>query len=41
MEELFNEAIELYKNKKGFSFLIGLFLKIYKNKELCKIIENI
>ena len=35
IEELFNETIELYKNKKGFSFLIGLFLKIYKNKELC------
>ena len=32
---LYKETIELYKKKKGFSFLILLFLKIYKKKDLC------
>ena len=32
---LYEDTIELYKNKKGFSFLISLFVKIYKDKELC------
>ena len=35
IDELYNETIELYSKKKGFSFLIGLFLKIYKKKNLC------
>jgi len=32
---LYKETIEIYKKKKGFSFLILLFLKIYKKKDLC------
>ena len=35
-EKLYKDTIDLYKNKKQFSLLITLFLKIYeKNKELC------
>jgi hypothetical protein len=34
IDELFKETIELYSKKKGFSFLIPLFLKIYKQKDL-------
>jgi hypothetical protein len=38
---LYKETIALYKKKKGFSFLILLFLKIYKKKDLCKeLLEN-
>ena len=32
---LFNDSIELYSKKKGFGFLISLFLKIYQNEDLC------
>ena len=32
---LLKDSIELYKKKKGFDFLISLFLKVYKNEELC------
>ena len=35
IDDLYKDTINLYKNKKGFSFLIILFLKIYQNKELC------
>ena len=31
---LFKDTIDLYSKKKGFNFLIPLFLKIYKNKDL-------
>ena len=35
-EKLYEDTIDLYKNKKQFSLLITLFLKIYKkNKGLC------
>ena len=36
-EKLYSDTIGLYEDKKQFSLLITLFLKIYgKNKELCK-----
>ena len=35
IDDLYKDTINLYKNKKGFSFLIILFLKIYQKKELC------
>ena len=35
-EKLYEDTIKLYENKKQFSLLIALFLKIYKkNKKLC------
>ena len=38
MQELFQKIIELYSKKKGFSFLISLFVKVYQEKDLCKIL---
>ncbi len=35
IDSLYKETIQLYKKKKGFAFLILLFLKIYKKKDLC------
>ncbi len=35
MNTFYNEAIKLYSNKKGFTFLIKLFLEIYLKKDLC------
>jgi hypothetical protein len=35
IDELYKETIKLYENKKGFAFLIVLFLKIYQKKDLC------
>lgn len=35
IDELYKETIFLYSKKKGFSFQIELFLKIYKKKDLC------
>lgn len=35
---LFQETIELYSKKKGFSFLISLFAKIYQEKNLCQLL---
>ena len=35
IDELYKETINLYSQKKGFSFLIELFLKIYQKKDLC------
>ena len=32
---LYKETIELYSKKKGFTFLIVLFIKIYHKKDLC------
>ena len=42
IDKLYDETIDLYKNKKKFSLLISLFLKIYdKNKDLCiKLLET-
>ena len=28
----------MYSKKKGFSFLISLFIKVYQEKDLCKIL---
>lgn len=33
--ELFEQTINLYSKKKGFSLLISLFIKIYKKENLC------
>ena len=33
-EILYKDTIDLFEQKKGFSFLISLFVQIYKNKEL-------
>ena len=38
MKELFQETIELYSKKKWFSFFISLFVKVYQEKDLCKIL---
>lgn len=36
IDTLYKESIELYKKKKGFAFLIVLFLKIYKKKRFMR-----
>ena len=36
IEKLYEEAIELYKQKKEFNFLIFLFLRFYEDKNLCQ-----
>ena len=35
---LYKDTIDLYSNKKGFGFLISLFLKLYKKKDLLSIL---
>lgn len=41
VNELYNQTINVYSKKKGFSLLISLFLKIYKDKKLCtKLMET-
>ena len=35
IDVLFKETIKLYSMKKGFAFMIVLFLKIYQKKDLC------
>ena len=35
---LFKDTIELFSVKKGFSFLIELFVEIYKKKDLCDLL---
>lgn len=36
LDDLLNEAIALYTKKKGFGFLISIFLEIYETKkDLC------
>ena len=37
-DDLYKETIELFEKKKSFSFLITLFIKTYKNKELCSLL---
>ena len=37
-EALYKETIDLFAKKKGFIFLISLFVQIYKNKELCPLL---
>ena len=37
---LFKNTIDLFGKKKGFSFLISLFVHIYKDKELCHLLIN-
>ena len=34
-ETLYKDTIDIFGKKKGFGFLISLFAKIYKEKELC------
>ena len=41
IDELYKETIELYSKKKGFTFLIELFLKIYQKKNLCYYWKNL
>ena len=38
IDTLYKETIDLYTIKKGFSFLIELFIDIYKKKDLCPIL---
>jgi len=38
IDALYKETIDLYTTKKGFSFLIELFVEIYKKKDLCPIL---
>ena len=38
IDTLYKETIDLYTIKKGFSFLIELFIEIYKKKDLCPIL---
>ena len=35
IDVLYNETIELYSKKEGFTFMIELFLKIYQKRDLC------
>ena len=35
IKELYKETIDLYSKKKGFYFLIELFIEIYEKKDLC------
>ena len=35
IDKLYEDSISLFSDKKGFSFMISLFLKVYKKKELC------
>ena len=35
---LYKDTIDLFSKKKGFGFLISLFLKIYQKKDLCLIL---
>ena len=35
IDELLGDTVELYLKKKGFHFLIPLFLQVYEKKELC------
>ena len=37
---LYKDTIDLYKDKKGFGFLISLFVRIYQKKDLCSILLN-
>ena len=37
-DALYKDTIELFGKKKGFSFLISLFVQIYKNRELCSLL---
>ena len=38
IDELYKNSIELFSKKKRFSLLISLFVKIYKNKDLCNVL---
>ena len=40
IKELYNETIDLFFQKKGFYFLVELFLEIYKEKDLCPKLMN-
>ena len=36
--KLYKETIELFSKKKGFDFLIPLFVQIYQNRDLCPLL---
>ena len=40
LDLFYKETIDLYTVKKGFSFLIELFIEIYKKKELCPLLMD-
>ena len=40
-KQLYEETIELYKKKKGFSFLLSLFINVYEDKDLCSKLTGI
>ena len=35
IDKLYEDSISIFSDKKEFSFMISLFLKVYKKKELC------
>lgn len=41
INNLYKETINLYSKKKGFTFLIILFLQIYKKNDLCSLLLQI
>ena len=41
LNDFYKETIELYSIKKGFPFLIELFLKIYKKNNLCPLLLEV
>ena len=40
MDLLYKDTIDLYSKKKGFGFLISLFVRIYQKKDLCSTLLN-
>ena len=38
VETLYRDIIDLFEKKEGFSFLISLFVNIYKDKKLCPLL---
>ena len=38
IDKLYEDSISLFLDKKGFSFMISLFLKVYKKEKLCKVL---
>ena len=40
INELYKDTIKIFFDKKSFSLLISLFIKIYQNKDLCTLLLN-
>ena len=38
IDKLYKETIEMYSDKKSFSFFVKLFVRIYKNKQMCPLL---